>query len=72
MSELQRTSADTPPLTAQTIRAIAVAAHVDPGTVRRVLGGRPTRGATRERIEIAIRQENLGHLLEGTVPDGPR
>jgi hypothetical protein len=35
-------------------REIAVAAKTDPRTVANVVAGRPTRAATRERIEAAL------------------
>lgn len=42
-------------LPAHIARAIAVAALTDPRTVARVVAGRPTRAATRDRILRALR-----------------
>jgi DNA-binding LacI/PurR family transcriptional regulator len=42
-------------LPAHVVRAIAVEAQVDPRTVNRVLAGKATRAATRERIEKALK-----------------
>jgi hypothetical protein len=42
-------------LPAHQVRAIAVEAQVDPRTVNRVLAGKATRAATRERIEKALK-----------------
>jgi hypothetical protein len=42
-------------LPARVIRQIAVEAMTDPRTVARVLSGKPTREATRTRVQIALR-----------------
>lgn len=46
---------------------VAVGALVDPRTVRRVLRGEPTRAATRERIEDALRGAGLADLIPGSA-----
>jgi hypothetical protein len=44
---------------------IAVAARVDPSTVRRYLDRKPVRGLSRERVEGALRQMDLTQFLVG-------
>ncbi len=47
-------------------REVAVAASVDPRTVRRVMAGEPVRIMARERVERALRK--LGIVLEARSP----
>jgi hypothetical protein len=47
----------------QTVRLIAARAEVDTKTVKRVLGGLPTKASPRERIVRAIHALELAHLL---------
>jgi hypothetical protein len=48
---------------AHQLRAISVAANVDPRTIRRVVAGKPTAGCVRARIVEAIRAAGFGHLV---------
>jgi hypothetical protein len=55
-------------LTASRIRAVAVAASVDPRTVRRYLDGYPVIGLCAERIEHALREPGREHLIREGGP----
>ena len=50
-------------LTAFELRQIAVAALVDPRTVRKALAGHLVQPMTRVRIRAALDEHGLGHLL---------
>lgn len=59
-------------LPAHTLRALSVAAECDPRTVARVVAGAPTKGVRRERVERALREAGLEHLVahQGEVERG--
>jgi hypothetical protein len=54
-------------LPAHVLRAIAVAAEADPKTVQRVMAGRPTRAATRDRILRALHDRAATDRLRGAL-----
>lgn len=53
-------------LPARVVRCLAVEAMTDPRTVARVIAGRPTREATRVRVQAAMRR--LSASFNGELP----
>jgi hypothetical protein len=58
-----RENDEAPRLPGHRLRQIGVAADVHPRTVARVLSGAPTRGMQRDRVERALREAGLEHLI---------
>lgn len=56
-------------LTAHEERAIAVAALVDPRTVRRAIRGLRVQPMAYDRIRAVLEERGLAHLLAGARPD---
>jgi hypothetical protein len=56
------------------VRALSVAAEVDPRTIKRYLAGAATQGLQRDRVERALQAAGLERLLreqpQPPVPDG--
>jgi hypothetical protein len=52
------------------LRQLGVAADVDPRTVARVVAGSPTKGIQRARVERALREAGLEHLLLQAARNG--
>jgi len=67
-----------PIVEAHDVRRVSVLAEVDPRTVRRVIDGLPTKAVVRGRVNRALKDAGLGHLVAGpdaqlaSPGDGPR
>lgn len=60
------------PISAHTLRELAVSAPADPRTIRRLLLGKPTAAMARARIEAALRNAGLAGLIPGAAKSGVR
>jgi len=60
------------PLPAAQLRAVAVAAEVDPRSLRKFLLGEPVIHLVRQRIERALRARGLKALVEAPAGEGLR